>query len=99
MPNSKHPEKTIIGPLVTEKSFAEREKNKYFFKVKPDADKIAIKNAVENIYDVDVEKVNTAKIPTKKRTRMGGVIEGHTPNYKKTIVTLKEGQKIESLEH
>lgn len=79
--------------LRTEKGAAMLADNKYLFRVATDANKIQIKQAVEEIYNVKVVKVNTVKAHGKwKRIRYQ---QGMTPDWKKAIVTLKEGQKIE----
>ena len=68
--------------------------NKYLFWVRRAANKMQIKKAVEDIYNVKVEKVATLIVPGKaKRVRY---IEGYTADWKKAIVTLKEGNKIET---
>ena len=84
----------IKGPLITEKSTSLGEKqNKYVFKVGCNANKIEIRNAIEKIFNVKIEKVNTVKLQgKKKRVRL---VEGKTPDWKKAIITLKEGNKIE----
>jgi len=80
--------------LTTEKSTKEKEKfNKYTFLVDRRANKIEIETAIENIYKVRVKDVNTCILPGKlKRVRYKA---GYTPSYKKAIVTLKEGEKID----
>ncbi|HEY3298423.1 MAG TPA: 50S ribosomal protein L23 [Armatimonadota bacterium] len=89
---------TIIEkPLVTEKSVDGIASGKYTFKVMKDANKIEIANAVEKIFNVKVEDVNTLTVKGKKR-RVGRHPEGKTPDWKKAIVTLKPGQKIEIFE-
>jgi len=84
----------IEGPLITEKSTDLGEKqNKYVFKVGCNANKIEIRNAIEKIFNVKIEKVNTVKLQgKKKRVRR---VEGKTPDWKKAVITLKEGNKIE----
>lgn len=82
----------IIAPVVTEKSAANAEKNVYTFKVKNSANKIEIKNAVEKLFGVKVESVNTLNTKSKKK-RVGRYV-GTTKTYKKAIVTLKENEKI-----
>ena len=72
-----------------------REENKYTFVVNDDANKIEISQAVEDMYDVDVEKVTGVNIPDKKR-RLGR-IEGVKSGYKKATVKIKEDQSIEIL--
>ena len=67
--------------------------NKYLFSVSVDSNKVQIKQAVEDVYNVKVTKVNTIKVQGKwKRLRYK---EGKTPDWKKAIVTLKQGDKIE----
>lgn len=83
----------LISPLRTEKGSNLLVFNKYLFWVRKDANKIAIKDAVEEIYKVKVEKVNTLTVKgKKKRVRH---VEGKTPNWKKAVVTLRQGDKIE----
>lgn len=77
----------------TEKGTAMLSENKYIFSVAPDANKIQIKQAVEEIYNVRVVSVNTVKMRGKwKRLRYQ---VGKTPDWKKAIVTLKQGDSIE----
>ncbi len=79
--------------LRTEKGTIQAINNQYLFSVKKDANKIQIKRAVEEIYKVKVAKVNTQVMPGKlKRVRYQ---LGHTPDWKKAVVTLKTGQKID----
>lgn len=89
----------IIKPLVTEKMTKTTEKRprKFGFIVDREADKPAIKKAVEEFYDVKVEKVNTLIAPAKKRNRYTkkGVVRGSVSSFKKAIVTLAEGQQID----
>lgn len=80
-------------PHITEKATDLTKKNQYTFKVLKDANKNQIKTAVETLYGVDVISVNIINIPRKKR-RLGR-IEGFKKAYKKAIVKIKEGQKIE----
>lgn len=79
----------IIKPLVTEKSMAEMENNKYTFQVAKNATKPEIKSAVEEIFNVKVEKVTTMNVRGKKKRQ--GANFGFTPSWKKAIVKLKEG--------
>ncbi len=88
----------IIKPIVTEKLTKLGEKlNRYGFKVVKDANKIEIKKAVEELYNVTVTDVNTAVVAPKKKSRYtkSGVISGKTESYKKAVVTLKEGEQID----
>ena len=79
--------------LRTEKGVAQSEENKYFFSVERGANKIEIRRAVEDLYKVKVQGVNTVRMPGKlKRVRS---VQGHTPAWKKAVVTLKTGHKID----
>ena len=83
----------IISPLRTEKGTNLLPFNKYLFYVTKSANKIEIRQAIEEIYKVKVEKVNTITVRgKKKRVRF---VEGKTPDWKKAIVTLKQGEKID----
>ena len=87
----------IQGPIITEKTMALKENdNKYTFKVLKTANKIEIKNAVEQIFKVKVLSVNTINVlPRRKRV---GQYEGFKPAYKKAVVKLAEGNKIDAFE-
>ena len=89
----------IIKHIVTEKQTAITEKfpNRYGFRVSPDANKLEIKKAVEEMYGVTVESVNTMNYAGKKKSRYtkSGIINGKTSAFKKAIVTLKEGETID----
>ncbi len=85
-------------PVITEKLTAQGEKfNRFGFIVPKKTNKIQIKKAVESMYDVQVESVNTMNYAGKKRSRYtkSGVVMGHTKAYKKAIVTLAEGETID----
>ena len=81
----------IIRPLLTEKSYAGTASKKYTFVVAKKANKTEIKLAVEKLFDVQVESVNTANVRGKLKRR--GRNEGMTPGYKKAIVQLKADSK------
>ncbi len=87
----------LISPLVTEKVSSLNEKGKYGFVVASSANKIDIKNAVEKMYSVNVEKVNTLKVLGKSKVRFtkGGTVSGRRPGFKKAIVTLATGEVID----
>ena len=90
---STHLYDVIREPVITEKGTKLASQNKYFFRVCKDATKPAIKKAVEEIFNVKVKDVNTIQVSGKwKRVRMQ---PGKTSDWKKAIVTLKAGQKIE----
>lgn len=83
----------ISYPLITEKSTGQAEKGKYAFRVHPKATKGDIKLAVEKTFNVNVVKINTLNVSGRiKRVRYQ---PGYTADWKKAIVTLKSGQKIE----
>ncbi len=89
----------LIKPLITEKMTAVTEKfpNRYGFVVDKRASKSQIKQAVEEMYQVDVASVNTMVYLGKQKTRYTktGIQSGRKPNFKKAIVTLVEGQTID----
>lgn len=92
----KNPRDIIVKPVISEKSTGLLEDNKYTFWVSTDANKVEVKQAVENLFKVKVEKVNTMNVNGKrKRVRQ---FVGKTPDRKKAIVTLREGDKIEIFE-
>jgi len=89
----------IVRPLITERSTLLKEKNKYSFEVHPNATKKEIKSAVETIFKkekVEVTKVNTANVPAK--IRRFGQRMSKAYRWKRAIVTVKPGQKIEFFE-
>ena len=79
-------------PIITDKATRLLENNQYSFVVDRYSDKIEIKEAIENLFDVKVVKINTCRLPRKKK-RVGRYI-GWKPQYKKAIVTLLEGDVI-----
>ena len=93
--NAKFSYSAIKQPHISEKASYLAEKDQYTFEVLPNYNKKEIKDAIEGIYKVDVLSVNVIKIPAKKR-RLGRT-EGFRKAYKKAIVTIKNGQKIEIL--
>ena len=86
----------IIRPLVTEKNTALMELNKYSFEVAVEATKPDIKKAIEEIFKVQVRAVHTMNVRGKLRRR--GRESGYTKAWKKAIVTLVEGNRIELFE-
>jgi large subunit ribosomal protein L23 len=93
--NSKFSYEVIKQPHISEKASDLAEKNQYIFEVLPNYNKQEVKKSVEGIYGVDVLSVNMIKIPAKKR-RLGKT-EGFRKAYKKAVIKIKEGQKIEIL--
>ncbi len=81
----------IIAPIITEKSMSGIATKKYTFKVAKDSNKIEIANAVEQLFKVKVDKVNTINVRGKAR-RMGRY-SGYTASWKKAVVTLKSDSK------
>ena len=85
-------------PLITEKATAAGEKRgQYGFIVDRAANKIQIKKAVEAMYSVTVESVNTMRVAGKAKSRYTktGFVSGKSPNFKKAVVTLKKGETID----
>ncbi|MXV16128.1 50S ribosomal protein L23 [Hufsiella ginkgonis] len=85
-------------PILTEKASLLTEKlNRYSFKVNPKANKLQIKQAIESMYNVSIESINTIVVSGKKKTRYtkAGFVSGNAPKYKKAIITLKEGETID----
>jgi len=87
----------IIKPIITEKSVENAQQNKYTFKVASEANKIEIRKAIEDIFKVRVKKVTTCNMKGKRRIRYDrrGRHVGYSQNWKKAVVTLKEGDRIE----
>ncbi|MBA3681394.1 MAG: 50S ribosomal protein L23 [Bacteroidetes bacterium] len=88
----------LVKPIITEKMTAQAEKlNRYGFVVAKEANKLEIKGAIEKMYGVKVDSVNTqqyvGKVKTRNTTR--GVAIGRVNRYKKAIVTLKQGEIID----
>lgn len=89
----------IIKPLVTEKMTAitEKQNNVFGFVVRPEANKLQIKEEVEKRYNVNVKSVSTIRYAgkTKSRYTKRGLVKGRTNAFKKAIVTLSEGEIID----
>ncbi|MFZ4260941.1 50S ribosomal protein L23 [Sphingobacterium sp. HJSM2_6] len=88
----------IKKPILTEKASSLTEKlNRYAFKVDHRANKIQIKNAVEQMFGVTVVAVNTAVVAGKAKSRhtKAGFVSGRSPKYKKAIITVKDGETID----
>lgn len=88
-------QKIIIKPILSEKSFAGIQNKVYTFMVNKNAGKIEIKKAVEELFDVKVDKVNTVVVKGHKKFQntKSGRTEGKTSDYKKAIVTLTKDSK------
>lgn len=92
------PRYILIKPLISEKT--ERlstQSEKYSFVVDKKANKVEIRKAVEEMYNVNVVAVNTAVLPGKSKSRFtkAGVVKGQKPSYKKAIVQLASGESID----
>ena len=88
----RNPHEVLIKPIVTERTTNLMEQNKYTFKVDKDANKIEIKYAVETIFKVTVNDVKTMNVHGKFKRQ--GRTAGYRPDWKKAIVTLKDGQRL-----
>jgi large subunit ribosomal protein L23 len=93
---SLHPAEILLRPVVSEKSYHQVTDNRYTFRVHQDAHKTQIRQAVEELFDVTVIRVNVVTMPAKPKRR--GMIKGTRPGWKKAIVELKAGDKIEIFE-
>ena len=82
----------IKCPIITDKATRLLENNQYSFIVDRYSNKLLIKDVIENLFDVKVIKINTCRLPRKKK-RVGKYI-GWKPQYKKAVVTLSEGDVI-----
>jgi large subunit ribosomal protein L23 len=91
------PREILLKPIMTEKSMRQKEElNTVTFRVRPDANKVEIRSAVETVFNVKVSAVRTASFEGKLK-RMGRH-QGRRANWKKAIVTLAPGHKIELVE-
>lgn len=93
----REPREVVVRPLMTEKSMRLKdERNSVTFEVVPDANKVEIRHAVETIFNVKVRAVRTSTVEGKLK-RMGRH-QGRRPSWKKAVVTLAPGHKIELVE-
>jgi large subunit ribosomal protein L23 len=91
---SLHPNEILLAPVVSEKSYAQIEANNtYSFHIHPDAHKTQVRQAVEELFDVRVVRVNISKVQAKPKRR--GFQRGTKPGWKKAIVQLRQGDSIE----
>ena len=93
---SLHPNEVLIAPVVSEKSYSLISDRKYTFRVHENAHKTQIRQAVEELFSVEVANVNVVKVQSKPKRR--GMTSGRRPGWKKAIVQLKEGHEIEIFE-
>jgi len=89
--------KILKEPHISEKATVLSDENKYVFKVAPGTNKIEVKKAIKDHYGVRVKNVNIINVHRKRRILRG--VEGFKPGYKKAIVTLEKGEKIEIIPH
>ena len=87
----KDPRDIIVRPIISERTMDDAQNSKYTFVVAKGANKIEIRNAVEAIFDVKVDSVNTMNMQGKLKRR--GRFEGRRPDWKKAIVKLAPGSK------
>jgi large subunit ribosomal protein L23 len=88
-----HSRQILLAPVVSEKSYQLHEDGKYSFRVHPDAHKTQIRQAVEELFDVKVERVNIVQVRAKPKRR--GLIKGTKQGWKKAIVQVRAGQTID----
>jgi large subunit ribosomal protein L23 len=97
---SRAPAEVVFGPVISERSYALYEQGRYTFRVAKDASKPEIARALENQYEaqgIKVVDVNTIRVTGKKRGDGRRVPEGKRPDWKKAVVTLRPGQRLEGL--
>jgi large subunit ribosomal protein L23 len=93
---SLHPNEVLLAPVVSEKSYAGIADGKYTFRVHKDAHRTQIRQAVEQLFEVEVARVNIVKVQPKPKRR--GLVRGERPGWKKAIVQLKPGHEIQIFE-
>ena len=91
-----HAGQVILAPIVSEKSYEASTRGSYTFKVHKDAHKTQIRQAVEELFDVKVERVNVITVQSKPKRR--GAFKGTRPGWKKAVVQLRAGDTIEIFE-
>ena len=90
------PSQIVLAPIVSEKSYAASTRGTYTFKVHPDAHKTQIRQAIEEMFEVKVQRVNVVKVAAKPKRR--GLFRGSRPGWKKAVVQLRAGDTIEIFE-
>ncbi|HSL64515.1 MAG TPA: 50S ribosomal protein L23 [Gaiellaceae bacterium] len=93
---SLHPNEVLLAPVVSEKSYSLINDRKYTFRVHPEAHKTQVRQAVEQLFEVQVQNVAIVKVQPKPKRR--GLSKGVRPGWKKAIVQLREGQTIDIFE-
>ena len=89
-------EQILLSPVVSEKSYSGIAEGRYTFKVHPDAHRMQVRQAVEDLFDVHVKRVNIVTVRAKPKRR--GLFKGTRPGWKKAIVQVREGETIEIFE-
>jgi len=92
-----HAEDIVLAPILTEDSWQQMEMRKYAFRVAPGANKIEIRKAIEELFKVKVEKVWTANRMGKPRRERLNQMHGRTSRWRKAIVQLAPGDRIEMM--
>jgi len=87
-----HPSEVLLAPVLSEKSYSLIDERKYAFKIHPDAHRLQVRQAVEQLFDVHVERVNILKVQAKPKRR--GLIKGTRAGWKKAIVQVRQGETI-----
>jgi large subunit ribosomal protein L23 len=87
------PSQILLAPVVSEKSYSLHDQGTYSFRVHPDAHKTQIRQAVEELWSVKVERVNIVQVRAKPKRR--GMIKGTRPGWKKAVVKLQAGQTLD----
>jgi large subunit ribosomal protein L23 len=93
---SLHPNEVLLAPVVSEKSYSLIADRKYSFRVHPKAHKTQVRQAVEELFQVKVERVNISQVKPKPKRR--GLHRGAKPGWKKAVVQVREGDTIEIFE-
>jgi large subunit ribosomal protein L23 len=93
---SLHPNEVLLAPVVSEKSYSLIADRKYSFRVHPKAHKTQVRQAVEELFNVKVERVNVSQVKAKPKRR--GLHRGTKPGWKKAVVQVREGDTIEIFE-
>jgi large subunit ribosomal protein L23 len=93
---SLHPNEVLLAPVVSEKSYSLIADRKYSFRVHPKAHKTQVRQAVEELFGVKVERVNISQVKSKPKRR--GLHRGTKSGWKKAVVQVREGDTIEIFE-
>ena len=91
-----HASQVVLAPIISEKSYASSTRGSYTFRVHSDAHKTQIRQAIEELFDVKVARVNVIKVQQKPKRR--GLFKGTRQGWKKAVVQLRPGHTIEIFE-